>query len=162
MTGKKAAIGPTDDRPLSKCKLGLALTTIALASSNACAQVQDLPGDAMKMCTVDQAIFASWFGGTVTTDAPATPADSRNDLISNCDFHQWAERMFLWLTSQGDNGRRVFHSSDFYTVSPPMADTRRTMTRNKDQQVRFDLLTSKPAKIGQAGNGDVLMATTIP
>jgi hypothetical protein len=161
--GDKAPKGSEGNHLLSNCKFGLVLTALALASSSAAAQVQDLPRDAIQMCAVDPAVFASWFGGTVTVDAAATPADSLklSQDSSSCDFHQWAERMFLWLTSRvGDKDRRVFHSSNFYTVSPPTTGGARTMTRNEDgKDVKFSLLKSKEVETGQAGNGYVLMAT---
>jgi hypothetical protein len=145
----------------SLTRKSLVLAVLALTYSGGCARAQDLPADAMQICTVDQAAFANWFGGTVTTNAVATPADSLIYREQDCDFHQWAERMFLWLTSPEGNGGRMFHSSDFYAVSPPMPpDGRRTMTRNQDHRVKFDLLRSKPMESGQAGMGYVLMAAT--
>jgi sulfur carrier protein ThiS len=48
-----------------------------------------------------------------------TPYDSINfpSDNTNCDFYEWAERMFLWIMSPSGESR-VFDSSTFFDVSP--------------------------------------------
>ncbi|MBC8053495.1 MAG: hypothetical protein H7Y13_10570, partial [Sphingobacteriaceae bacterium] len=86
-----------------------------------------LPQDAMESCTVTQDSFKTWFANdTISENGLVTPANSvafphRN----NCDFYQWSERMFLWITST-DKGRLVLESPVFYGVSPADSAGNRT------------------------------------
>jgi len=81
-----------------------------------------LPQDVDSICGISVDSFNTWFSsGQATADGAVTPANSvlfpHND---NCDFYQWAEHMFLWITSPdsaGYGGRgRVLGSPVFYTV----------------------------------------------
>ncbi|MFY9223529.1 MAG: hypothetical protein WAQ98_12720 [Blastocatellia bacterium] len=90
-----------------------------------------VPSDAQATCTVESKTFNNWFvKGIVTANGLVKPANSVNfndttpnppvPNTINCNFYQWAEQMFLWLTSpipssNGDGGH-VFNSSTFYTV----------------------------------------------
>ncbi|OQS48608.1 hypothetical protein [Chromobacterium violaceum] len=96
-------------------------------------QAQNLvPADAAATCTVSPAIFQSWFlFDRVTPNGVVTPANSvkfNHDTVNppasnktiNCNFYQWSQRMFLWLTSSpmrlfGGNGT-VMDSVAFYSV----------------------------------------------
>jgi hypothetical protein len=83
-----------------------------------------LPQDVLKSCTLDQATFNSWFAsGTATENGLVTPANSVTfPHQNNCDFYQWSERMFLWITSPASgsygSGGIVMESPVFYSVSP--------------------------------------------
>ena len=106
------------------CVLGL--TIMVLTPARTRAGNPQLPADAQTTCTVASAEFKSWFGGTVTVNGAVTPADSINfPNIPNCSFYQWAERMFLWLTSPTDIGH-TFDSPGFFDVSPEDANGKRT------------------------------------
>ena len=73
--------------------------------------------------TVSPATFASWFqSGHPTLDGVVNPANSvtftNNPSLSNVDFYQWAEQMFLWVTSPtpptyGGGEGRIFSSPRF-------------------------------------------------
>jgi hypothetical protein len=145
------------------------LVGLALASLTASANAQVLPPDAASLCQFKPSEFASWFeSGVVTTEGSVTPADSLHfnftqDVPPNhthCNFHKWAARMFLWLTSPRDNGR-VFQSPEFYIVSPP-EDGKRRLTQNAPdkEDIRLFLRSSKVVELGgMAGAGQgVLMA----
>lgn len=60
-----------------------------------------LPQDAMATCTVSKDSFNTWFqSGQASENGAVTPANSVTfPHQDNCDFYQWSERMFLWLTS---------------------------------------------------------------
>ena len=84
-----------------------------------------VPADAKTTCVVSNTEFATWFeSGAVTLDGVVTPANSVTfSNIPNCDFYEWSERMFLWLTSPappryGGGGGLIFDSPAFYDVSP--------------------------------------------
>lgn len=83
-----------------------------------------LPQDVLQSCTVNQATFNSWFAsGTATENGLVTPANSVTfPHQNNCDFYQWSERMFLWITSPASGsygqGGTVLESPVFYSVSP--------------------------------------------
>jgi hypothetical protein len=96
-------------------------------------QSTSLPQDVLQSCTVDQTTFNSWFAsGSATENGMVTPANSVTfPHQNNCDFYQWSERMFLWLTSPasgayGQNGI-VLESPVFYTVSPEDSAEQRTL-----------------------------------
>lgn len=83
-----------------------------------------LPQDVLVSCTVSPDTFKSWFAsGSITENGLVTPANSVTfPHQNNCDFYQWAERMFLWVTSPasgayGQSGT-VLESPVFYSVSP--------------------------------------------
>lgn len=125
--------------------------------------VVQLPGDPYPACVVTPSVFAGWFqSGSVTLNGVATPANSiafpHND---NCDFYQWAEHMFLWLTSPtpaqygGGNGR-VFTSQIFYDVSPPdAAGNRSFISQRPDVPI---LMGVRAAQAGPDGLPVVLTA----
>ena len=81
-----------------------------------------LPQDVDSLCGISTDSFNTWFlSGQAAADGVVTPANSvRFPHNDNCDFYQWAERMFLWVTSPdtaGYGGRgRVLGSPRFYTV----------------------------------------------
>ena len=92
-----------------------------------------LPQDVLPTCTISPDSFNAWFAGRKATENGAvTPANSvtfqHND---NCDFYQWAERMFLWMTSPASgtygSGGTVLESSLFYTVIVDSAGGRHLM-----------------------------------
>jgi hypothetical protein len=92
-----------------------------------------LPQDVLPSCTVNQATFNSWFAsGTATENGIVTPANSVTfPHQNNCDFYQWSERMFLWVTSPASGtygqGGTVLESPVFYTVSPENAQEQREL-----------------------------------
>ena len=138
--------------------LRFVLAALALTSWSALAGAQVPPSDAWSTCTVTPAEFDAWFAnGHRAADGKVNPADGLEfrDGDSDCNFHKWAEQMFLWVTSPTDSGVRVFGSPEFFTVSAPAQDRSRTLTQNVDILVR----TSKPVKQpGEAGDSRVLMA----
>lgn len=87
-----------------------------------------VPADAQASCTVGPATFNTWFvKQPVTPNGVVKPANSVNfndttpnppaPNTINCNFYQWAEQMFLWLTSPTSGGEHhIFNSSTFYTV----------------------------------------------
>jgi len=99
------------------------LAAMAFISPGQFANAQSIPTDAQATCTVTPAAFKAFFkGGNVVLDGVVNPANSvdfRN--VPNCPFYQWAEQMFLWLTSPdpANPGGRIFDSSTFFDVSPP-------------------------------------------
>ncbi|HMA71836.1 MAG TPA: hypothetical protein VKP67_10165 [Xanthobacteraceae bacterium] len=99
---------------------------LALLSGPLPVKAQTIPTDAQTTCTVAPTQFAGWFEtGTPSLNGVVKPADSLNFLDRpNCSFYQWAEQMFLWLTSPAPptycgGGAHVFDSSAFFDVSPP-------------------------------------------
>ena len=80
-----------------------------------------LPQDPFELCYISKDSFQAWFSfNRISQDGPVTPANSvlfpHND---NCDFYQWGERMFLWMTSAAPDygiGENVLESPVFYTV----------------------------------------------
>jgi hypothetical protein len=115
------------------------------------ASAQTLPNNpqlsAPDNCAVSAAMFNGLFqGGTASVNGVANPANSvsfsNSTAKNNCDFYQWAQQMFLWLTSPapatyGGGGGRIFSSPAFYTVSPADASGKRTLISN---QTMFSLL----------------------
>ncbi len=80
-----------------------------------------LPQDVMPTCTVSKDTFNTWFkSGNVTENGLVTPANSVTfGHQNNCDFYQWSERMFLWITSPSSAeyaGSSVMASPIFYNV----------------------------------------------
>lgn len=141
---------------LSRISLGLGLTAVAAALALRPVEAQTLPADVQPSCVFPQAQFAAMFvGGTVTANGPVTPADSRvNPGVSgqNCPFFQWADQMYLWLTSPVPGASRgpgpvtrTMFSSSFYTVSPKDSDGNRHFVPNVAQApVPMGLRTTKP------------------
>jgi hypothetical protein len=119
---------------------------------------QQLPPDAKPTATVPSGLFASWFaGGAPTLNGAVKPADSlnfANPQDDNVPFYQWAEQMFLWLTSPAPNMTDgvqgiVLNSQAFFRVSPPDGANPRQLISNKDRQPR--LLALRGAKLGPDG-----------
>src|SRR5215471_9224857 len=113
---------------------------------------QSIPTDPKATCVVTPTTFATWFAsGTPALNGAVNPANAITFPHSNnCDFYQWAEQNFLWLTSPapsqyGGNGR-VFDSPVFYDVSAP--DPKNNNARYFQQHVPgqlrfFDVRTSQ-------------------
>ncbi|HUI84587.1 MAG TPA: hypothetical protein VL240_10200 [Candidatus Binatia bacterium] len=116
------------------------------------AGAQTLPNDpqvagAPENCAVSTAMFNGFFhSGTAAVDGVVDPANSvtfpNNTGLHNCDFYQWAQQMFLWLTSPappsyGGGGGRIFASPQFFTVTPADSNGKRTLISN---QSMFSLL----------------------
>lgn len=109
------------------------------------ANAQTLPNNAQPSagdnCNVSSSAFKSFFqGGIASVNGVVNPANSvtftNNTALHNCDFYQWAQQMFLWLTSPapatyGGGGGRIFSSPAFYTVSPADASGKRTLIPNQ-------------------------------
>ncbi len=121
---------------------------------------ESLPADAQPTCTVstnvfppksDAAEFKSWFHSKmITKDGVVDPADSAKFLnIPNCTFYQWAERMFLYLTSPATGRARTFTSAEFLDVSPPDANNKRTFIPHVEgESLRFQLRSAQPGPHG--------------
>ncbi|SHN22356.1 hypothetical protein [Chitinophaga sp. CF418] len=78
-----------------------------------------LPQDAMATCTVSKDTFNTWFkSGAATENGAVTPPNSVTfGHQNNCDFYQWSERMFLWITSSSQEyAGTVMASPVFYNV----------------------------------------------
>jgi hypothetical protein len=83
---------------------------------------QVLPPKPDPTCVVPPATFNGWFvSGSPGLNQPVKPADSLNlDTSNNCNFYQWSEQMFLWLTSPASGvyqGGRVFDTQVFYQLN---------------------------------------------
>ncbi len=67
-----------------------------------------------------------------------------SDSPSDCEFFQWSEQTFLWLTSpsglentnNGNIAERIFESPAFYDVSPPDADGNRKFIPHETGKIR--------------------------
>jgi hypothetical protein len=116
--------------------LGLMLLA-AMSPSLSSLNAQTLPSDAaapsQDPCTLTSTDFAGWFqSGTPALNGVVKPADSLNFIdVPNCPFYQWAQQMFLWITSPApatycSGGAHVFDSPAFFDVSPPDAGNNRT------------------------------------
>ena len=111
---------------------GASIALAALLASGASQAQNAVPVDAAPTCTVTPGMFQSWFLlDRVTPNGAVTPANSvkfNHDTVNppasnktiNCNFYQWSQRMFLWLTSApmrmyGGSGT-VMDSVAFYSV----------------------------------------------
>jgi hypothetical protein len=116
---------------------------------------QSLPADANDACPLSSTTFATWFhSGSIAVNGQVDPADSLNNLNPNCDFYQWSQRMFLWLTSPtppsyGGGGGRIFDSAPFYDVSPPDATGKRTFLPHTAGGLHF--FPMRAAQVGPHG-----------
>jgi len=90
-----------------------------------------LPSDPLASCTISKQAFSQWFvSGQPSTNGAVQPGNSvlfpSND---NCDFYQWSQQMFLWMTSPASGmyggNSIVLESPLFFDVSPQNADTQR-------------------------------------
>lgn len=98
-------------------------TTSDTSSPVVLSTVSHLPQNVYPICTISIDSFNAWFlSGKATDNGAVSPANSVEfPHRDNCDFYQWAERMFLWVTSPasaeyGFQGR-VLESPLFYTVT---------------------------------------------
>jgi hypothetical protein len=111
---------------LSVCNNNPTITNVA--GNSAYAYVH-LPQDVLPACTVSQDTFDTWFHtGKATENGLVTEANSVDfGHNNNCEFYQWSERMFLWITSQNrgstESGGTVMESPLFYTVAPDSGKT---------------------------------------
>lgn len=140
---------------------------LALFAAMPLAQAQTfLPSDANASCTVVPTTFNSWFAsGTPAKNGVVVPANSITFQSStpnppapntiNCNFYQWSQQMFLWLTSPVGK-QRVFSSPTFYT----MAANGELLPNTPGLIHHFEARKGKPINttIDQAGGSPVLMA----
>jgi hypothetical protein len=139
---------------------GLALLLGAAASARA-----QFPTDALPSCAVSSSSFNGWFqSGAAGSGGLVMPANSvtfSNPANNNCPFYQWAERMFLWVTSPSPAGSPfgngaaanpiVFDSPTFYDVSPPDANGNRTLVGHPFTQETFRFVEPRARKVGPHG-----------
>jgi hypothetical protein len=115
-----------------------------------------VPSNAKPLCAVSPATFASWFvSGKPSLNGAVSPANGITFPNQNdCNFYNWGEQMFLWLTSQasgpyGSSGF-VFTSPIFYNVSGADKQGFRTYKRN-DPNSPLPPLIIRSAEAGQHG-----------
>jgi len=90
-----------------------------------------LPSNPLVSCTIPKDSFSRWFvNGQPAVNGAVQPGNSVLFPSSdNCDFYQWSQQMFLWMTSpaSGTYGGNsiVLESPLFFDVSPENADTQR-------------------------------------
>ncbi len=107
------------------------------SASTTAINITGLPQDVLKSCTITKDSFNYWFGShKATENGFVTPANSVTfPHNNNCDFYQWSERMFLWITSPNvpghDTAQSILESPIFYNVSPPNAAGKRTLTAHQ-------------------------------
>lgn len=83
-----------------------------------------LPQDVLKCCTVSEDTFKTWFADNKPAPNGMVTNPNAVTLVhdTNCQFYQYAQRMFLWinspLNSGQPNGLRVFQSQAFFDVTP--------------------------------------------
>jgi hypothetical protein len=126
------------------------------------------PADAAPLCAVSSSTFNGWFqsgspapGGFVM---PANSVSFSNPPNSNCAFYQWAEQMFLWVTSPippnlgygpivpgSGMTPNVFDSTVFFDVSPPDANGNRTLVPHPLTPVPFRFAEPRARKAGPNG-----------
>src|ERR1700761_6338259 len=110
----------------------LALAPLGFASAQTV-----VPSNAKPLCAVAPNTFASWFvSGKPSLNGAVNPANGiQFPNKSDCNFYNWGEQMFLWLTSpaSGNYGSSgfVFTSPIFYNVSGKNAQGQRTYTQNQ-------------------------------
>jgi len=131
---------------------------LGVFSSSSAPKAQTIPSDAQPTCTVTAAQFAGWFESrTPSLNGVVKPADSLNfpDPPMNCAFYQWAEQMFLSLTSPAtDCGgtTHVFDTPAFFDVSAPDASGNRIFIRHTCSASGVNrLLNLRSAKVGDRG-----------
>src|SRR5215469_6137513 len=88
---------------------------VLMALTAGCQTTPPIPTDAQDLCLLPPATFATWFqSGSVSLNGVVKPADSTIMLEPNCDFYQWAQQDFLWLTSPAPSnyggGAHIFDS----------------------------------------------------
>jgi hypothetical protein len=133
------------------------LMSLALLSLCQAASAQTiLPSDASPTCAVPAATFNSWFtSGAVTLNGAVQPADSvAFSTNSDCDFLEWGENMFLWLTSPapaiyGGSGGLVLNTPLFFDVSTPDSMGNRTFIPITSGGIRHFMV--RKAQVGPRG-----------
>lgn len=96
----------------------------ATAAGGSPTALRALPTDVMDSCSITADSFNTWFAsGHVTENGVVNPANSVTFAhANNCDFYQWSEQMFLWITSPASGaygqGGLVLQSPVFFGVSP--------------------------------------------
>ena len=149
----------------SGCRLGTLLASMLACSFflTTLAHAQTIPNDPQIStpfdCSVSPTMFNGFFhSGTAAVDGVVDPANSvtfpNNTALRNCDFYQWAQQMFLWLTSPappsyGGGGGRIFASPQFYTVSPADVNGKRTLISNAPNFLHF--INIRAAQFGAHG-----------
>jgi hypothetical protein len=120
------------------------------------ARAQTLPADAETYCAVSLTTFNGWFqSGSPALNGMVKPANSvgfSNPASDNCPFYQWAEQMFMWVTSQIPTARgsgyggflptsgpppSIFDSTAFFDVSPPVGTSLARTLVQHPTTVRF-------------------------
>jgi hypothetical protein len=92
-----------------------------------------LPTNVLPSCVVTPTEFNSWFeSGTATENGAVKAANSVTfGHADNCDFYQWSEQMFLWITSPSSGvygqSNTVFESPVFFTVSSEYGNNERRL-----------------------------------
>lgn len=114
-----------------------------------------LPPDAGSDCqsgpqATTTAMVNGWFeSGTASLNGAVKPANSVEfSTIPNCNFYQWTEQMFLWLTSPatGRYGKEglVMNSPVFFDVSLPDDSGHRKFLPHVEGRVRaFNVRTAQ-------------------
>jgi hypothetical protein len=150
---RKLAATKQENRAI--CKFLGALILALAPLGFVCAQTV-VPSNAKPLCAVSSTTFASWFvSGKPSLNGAVNPANSITFPNKNdCDFYNWSEQMFLWLTSQasgpyGSSGF-VFTSPIFYNVSAPNAQGKRTYSQNQPN-IPLPPLIIRSAEAGQHG-----------
>ena len=96
------------------------ILTIVLSVATLPALAQTVPTDPEVTCSVSTAEFNSWFqAGSPSLNGVVNPANSVSfPNTPNCSFYEWAEQMFLWLTSPAPqiygSGGRIFDSPTLF------------------------------------------------
>jgi hypothetical protein len=110
--------------------LRMLITALALASSTPLATAQTFVPDGFNvpMYGCPPMDITDWFlSRAITVNGMVNPPDNVNfPEKGDCNFYQWAEHMFLWVTSPPlpgyGEGPYVFDSPVFFEVSPPVGN----------------------------------------
>jgi hypothetical protein len=126
-----ARAGQMKRRPGISIITQLAVAAIVVLFSTASLMGQQLPpanqvttNANLGFCALPSTTFNPWWvSGSPSLNGAVNPANSAAfDGSSFCNFYQWGQQMFLWVTSPaktyGGSGR-VFDSPIFYDVTPP-------------------------------------------
>jgi hypothetical protein len=121
--------------------LGFTLWRCSTPHSNVTAvQRHVLPQNVYASCTVNQDTFNTWFAsGKAAQNGLVTAANSvKFPHNNNCDFYQWSERMFLWITSPVSNkGKIVLETPVFYDVAADSAHQRKLVPHLSNTPLRM-------------------------
>lgn len=142
----------------------VAVGVVLAAFSGAANAQMAIPSDVQDTCPVPTKTFNSWFeSGSASLNGAVNAADSLAFPTVNtvCDFYQWGEQMFLWLTSPEDDGL-VLNGQSIFTVSPADAKGNRELVANAGAaDFKTAVRSQKTDYVGeikQAGGGGVLMS----